>query len=100
VTETAFLASLKSADFTSAIARIIEGRVINRHLWVAHRKFRYQGDYTFLIEADEGRVRLRLMNGPVFTNPRLGPALTFLQDIHLIGEKGLTALGKKLVEAQ
>ena len=100
VTETAFLASLRSADFTSAIARIIEDRVINRHLWVAHRKFRYQGDYTFLIEADEGRVRLRVTNGPVFTNPRLGPALTFLQDIHLIGEKGLTALGKKLVEAQ
>jgi hypothetical protein len=91
---------LKSEDFTSAIARIIESRVINRHLWVAHRKFRYQGDYTFLIEADEGRVRPKETSGPVFTNPRLGPALSFLQDIHLIGEKGLTALGEKLVEAQ
>lgn len=100
VTETAFLASLKSEDFAAAIARIIESRVINRHLWVAHRKLRYQRDYTFLIEADEGRVRPRDISGPVFTNPRLGPALTFLRDIHLIGEEGLTALGRKVVEAQ
>jgi hypothetical protein len=100
VTETTFLGSLKNVDLSSAVAKIIEGRIVNRHLWVAHRKFRYQGDYTFLIEADEGRVRLRETSGPVFTNPRLGPALTFLQDIHLMGRKGLTALGKKLVEAQ
>jgi hypothetical protein len=100
VTETAFLASLKTESFAAAVAKIIESRVVNRHLWVAHRKFRYQGDYTFLIEADEGRVRPRDISGPVFTNPRLGPALAFLQDIHLIGEKGLTALGRKLVEAQ
>jgi hypothetical protein len=100
VTEMTFLASLKTIDLSSAVAKVIEGRIVNRHLWVAHRKFRYQGDYTFLIEADEGRVRLRETSGPVFTNPRLGPALTFLRDIHLIGDKGVTALGKKLVEAQ
>jgi hypothetical protein len=100
VTETSFLASLKNIDLSSAIAKIVEGRIVDRHLWVAHRKFRYQGDYTFLIEADEGRVRLRETSGPVFTNPRLGPALTFLRDIHLISEKGLTSLGKKLVEAK
>lgn len=100
VTETAFLNSLKGIDLTSAIAKIIEGRIINRHLWVAHRKFRYQGDYTFLIEADEGRVRSRATSGPIFTNPRLGPALRFLKDIHLIGDKGLTALGRRFVEAQ
>ncbi|MFB9982373.1 hypothetical protein ACFSQQ_41520 [Mesorhizobium kowhaii] len=100
VTETKFLASLDEVDFTTAVARIIEGRIINRHLWVAHRKFRYQGDYTFLVEADEGRVRLRETSGPVFTNPRLGSALNFLRDIHLIGDNGLTALGRKVIEAQ
>ena len=78
------------------IGRLIEERVIRRHLWVALRKFRYQGDYTFLIETDEGRVRLRATDGPVFTNPRLAPALTFLRDIHVIDDKGLTAHGKKL----
>ena len=78
MTETAFLASLESADFTSAIARIIEGRVINRHLWVAHRKFRYQGDYTFLIEADDpltdGNCCSMADHGHDITMPaRLGP---------------------------
>ena len=100
ITETAYLSTLRGQDFTASLAKIIESRVIDRHLWVAHRKFRYQGDYTFLIEADDGRVRLRETSGPVFTNPRLGPALSFLQDIHLIDEKGLTALGKKLVAAR
>ncbi|MDX8433253.1 hypothetical protein RFN25_07375 [Mesorhizobium abyssinicae] len=100
VTETKFLASLYEVDFTTAVARIIEGRIINRHLWVAHRKFRYQGDYTFLVEVDDGRVRLRETSGPVFTNPRLGSALNLLRDIHLIGGNGLTALGRKVIEAQ
>jgi hypothetical protein len=81
------------------IARLIEDRVIRRHLWVGLRKFRGQGDYTFLIETDDGRVRRRAVDGPVFTNPRLGPALTFLRDVHLIDEKGLTARGEKLVSA-
>jgi hypothetical protein len=99
VSEVSFLASLKDEDFAASVARIIESRVVNRHLWVALRKFRAQGDYTFLIETDEGRVRRRGMAGPVFTNPRLAPALTFLADIHLIDAKGLTALGRKLVAA-
>ena len=30
------------------------------------------------------RIRLREKDGPVFTNPRLGPAITFLKDIHSI----------------
>jgi hypothetical protein len=56
-------------------------------------------DYTFLIESDDGRVRFRAGNGPVLTNPRLGPAITFLEDIHLIGAAGVTAQGKSLIEA-
>ncbi|MDD4617054.1 MAG: hypothetical protein PHW76_08100 [Alphaproteobacteria bacterium] len=100
ITEIEYLSKLAEVDFTTAIVKTIESRIINRHLWVAHRKFRDQGDYTFLIEADDGHVRLRTTSVPVFTNPRLGPALWFLQDIHLIDEKGLTALGKKLVAAK
>lgn len=101
VTEIRFLDANKGRDFPEFIARLFEERVIRRHLWVGLRKFRSQRDYTFLIESDEGRVRLRAVDGPVFTNPRLGPALTFLKDIHLVDGKGLTARGKKLVrEAQ
>jgi hypothetical protein len=99
VTEGAFLASLEDMSFSEALSRLIEQRVIKRHLWVAHRKFRHQGDYTFLVEADDGLVRLRATSGPVFTNPRMGSALGFLSDLHLIDDKGLTALGRRLVDA-
>lgn len=83
VTEMSFLNASEDQPFPRTVARIIEERVLKRHLWVAHRKFRYQNDYTFLIEADDGRVRLRAESGPVLTNPRLAPAITFLEDIHL-----------------
>jgi hypothetical protein len=99
VTELRFLDEHQREKFSVFLARLIEERVIRRHLWVGLRKFRYQGDYTFLIETDDGRVRRRAMDGPVFTNPRLGPALAFLRDIHLIGDQGLTARGEKLVGA-
>ena len=99
VTETAFLHSRKAEPFARMLAGIIEERVIKRHLWVAHRKFRYQNDYTFLFEVDDGRVRPRAQSGPVFTNPRLGPAITFLKDLHLIDDHGVTAQGKALMES-
>lgn len=95
LSETRFLDHLVDEDFAQALGRIIEERVVRRHLWIALQKFRYQRDYTFLIEMDEGRLRLREKDGPVFTNPRLGPAITFLQDIHLICGRGLTDQGMK-----
>ncbi len=99
ITEMNFLNADADQPFPRAVARLIEQRVIKRHLWVAHRKFRYQNDYTFLIEADDGRIRFRAGNGPVLTNPRLGPAMTFLEDIHLIDDHGVTARGQSLIEA-
>lgn len=93
LSETRFLDRNLNEPFGDILANIIEERVIRRHMWVALRKFRYQRDYTFLIEMDEGRIRLRDKDGPVFTNPRLGPAITFLKDIHLVGGQGLTDLG-------
>jgi hypothetical protein len=98
-TEYEFLKRNASLPFDELIRHLIEERVIRRHLWVALRKFRQQGDYTFLIETDDGRVRLRGKDGPVFTNPRLGPAVRFLSDIHLIGEKGLTRRGAEVLSA-
>lgn len=95
LTETRFLNRHADEDFKSLLERLIEKRVVRRHLWVAFRKFRYQRDYTFLIEMDDGRLRLREIDGPVFTNPRLGPALTFLRDIHLIDDQGVTSRGAR-----
>ena len=97
LTEINFLESCARDDFTLTICKLIEQRIIQRHLWVALKKLRYQGDYTFLIDSDNGLVRLRVKDGPVFTNPRLGPAITFLKDIHLINEHGLTEQGKKII---
>jgi hypothetical protein len=94
VTEIRFLEERMDAPFEQTLAQLIEERVVRRHLWIALRKLRYQGDYTFLIETDNGRIRLRDKDGPVYTNPRLGPAITFLKDIHLLSASGLTPLGE------
>ncbi|KZD08745.1 hypothetical protein [Oceanibaculum pacificum] len=92
LTETRFLEAHTGDPFEALLARLLEERIVQRHLWVALQKLR-AGDYTFLIERDEGKLRLRGKDGPVFTNPRLGPAITFLKDIHLVGDQGLTDYG-------
>lgn len=99
LTETRFLEAHRQEKFSTLVGRLIEERVVRRHLWVALRKFRYQGDYTFLMESDDGRVRLRVKDGPVFTTPRLGPAITFLKDLYLLGDEGVTDLGRELVDS-
>ena len=98
LTVTRFLDEHADLPLHEILGKIIELKVVRRHLWVAGRKFR-SGDYTFLIESDEGRLRLREKDGPVFTNPRLGPAITFLKDVHLIGDQGLTEFGEEAVSA-
>ena len=44
----------------------------------------------FLIETDDGLVRLRDKDGPVYTNPRLPVRPSDLRDIHLLDDGGLT----------
>jgi hypothetical protein len=95
LSETRFLEKHTDEDFRKTVGRLIEERIVRRHLWIALRKFRHQGDYTFLIEADDGKLRLREKDGPVYTNPRLGPAITFLKDIDLIADDGLTERGRE-----
>ena len=99
LSETRFLDRQLDESFEETLGKIIEERVVRRHLWIAMRKFRYQRDYTFLFEMDEGRLRLREKDGPVFTTPRLGSAINFLKDTHLIGGQGLTGLGEKAVSS-
>jgi hypothetical protein len=97
--ELAFLEANESLSVRELLIRIFKERILSRHLWVAMRKLQYQRDYTFLVESDDGRLKLRAKDGPVFTNPRLGPALTFLRDIHLVRDDGLTKRGEELAEA-
>jgi hypothetical protein len=98
VTEIEFLEQHAREPFTEFLQRLLRTRVLERHLWVAMQKLRSQGDYTFLIEADEGRVRHKQTDGPVLTNPRLGPAITFLSDLHLLDQHGPTPSGRRLME--
>jgi len=59
LTEVRFLDTHRELPFEAMLARLIEERVLRRHLWIALRKLRYQSDYTFLFEPDNGRIRLR-----------------------------------------
>ena len=96
-TELPYVAGLTEPMFLQSVQRLLRERVIDRHLWVAQRKFVRQHDYTFLLEMDEGRARARHAMQPVFTNPRLGSALWFLYDLALIDEEGLTAAGRRML---
>lgn len=100
VTELPFLEELADKPIADLLAYLIRQRVLQRHLWVAIQKFRGQGDYTFLFEPDEGRMRVRQKDKPVLTNPRLASAIAFLKDIYLLGPDGPTELGvEELVAA-
>lgn len=99
LSERDFLQQHESQGFWELIARLVEERVIRRHLAVAMRKLRQQKDYTFLIESQNGRLRRRKQDGPVYTNPRLQPAITFLKDIHVMGGQGLTSHGVEALAA-
>lgn len=99
VTEVRFLDANATEPLRWLIALLIKARVVERHLWVAVRKLRGQGDYTFLLEADEGKVRVRKKEGPVLTNPRLASAIAFLWDISLMDDNGPTEAGLAAMEA-
>lgn len=101
VTELRFLDEHSAEPLPTLLQRIVRQRVLDRHLWVAIQKFRGPaGDYTFLLESDDGRVRLRQKDGPVLTNPRLSSAVAFLEDIHLLSANGTTPAGLRLIHAR
>lgn len=95
--ELAFLQSCGDLPVVEVLRLLLRERVLRRHSWVAMQKLRRR-DYTFLFEADDGRLSLRAKYDPVFTTPRLGPAITFLEDIGLLDAGGPTALGITILE--
>lgn len=82
----------------SLLQTLLKRRIIDRHLWVAFQKLRFQRGYTFLLESQDGLLRTRKVDGPVLTNPRLESTVDFLRDIGLVQRKGLTAAGRSLLE--
>lgn len=77
-----------------AIASILDMRIIRRHLRVATRKFHGQGNYTFLIEPESGRLRARETRSVEASGPRLDTALTFLDDLDLLKDGQITPRGR------
>jgi hypothetical protein len=100
LTELAFLDKNRATGFDAFLRSLFLDRVVHRHLWVAMRKLRYQGDYTFLFEVEDGLVRRRETDGPVWTGPRLAYAIAFLEDIGLLGPAGITARGRRAMEGE
>lgn len=98
LTESIFLEANGEIPFKELLSKIFEERILQRHLWVAMRKFRYQKDYTFLFDTDEGKLRLRRKDGPGFTTPRLATSIAFLKDIHLVNETGITEHGFEMIQ--
>ncbi|CAN7664267.1 hypothetical protein LJR034_005293 [Caballeronia sp. LjRoot34] len=94
-TERDYLASKNGDSVLATVERLITERILRRHLWVAVRKFRHNGDYTFLFEDDEGRLRKVADIAPTLTNPRLATSLAFLRDVRLVCDDGLTGDGIK-----
>jgi hypothetical protein len=97
-TEFAFLDGWAGRPVRDVVSTLLTDRILRRHIWVAMQKFRRR-DYTFLFEANDGLLRLRSKYSPVLTTPRLGPAITFLEDVGLLDEQGVTARGAALLEA-
>jgi len=96
--ELRFFEQHADVTLTSVLQTLLTRRIIDRHLWVAFQKLRFQRGYTFLLESQDGLLRTRKVDGPVLTNPRLESTVDFLRDIGLVERKGLTAAGRCLVE--
>lgn len=99
LTEARYMESMVGLPTVQAIERIIEERVIKRHLWVASRKLRNKA-YTFLIEPDEGMLRYREGFRVSPSSPRIDQAIQFLADCKLLDDDGLTDLGKEELAKQ
>jgi hypothetical protein len=98
-TELAFLESKEANHLPAVVAGLLSERVIARHLWVAMRKLRYQREYTFLMEFEDGLIRCRDKDDPILTGPRLVNAIRFLKDMRLIRNEKITSRGLRELEA-
>jgi hypothetical protein len=92
-----YLRKNEESPLENMIAQLTKRFVIDRHLSVAMQKLRHQGNRTFLFELMDGNIAPSAESGPVFTNPRLEPSLTFLNDLHLANGSGLTKRGREVL---
>ena len=93
-TEMRCIISLEDRDAQSAMAEFVRHRILSRHLLVASRKLRFQGNNTFQFEYEEGKFVARRTGNVDAARPRLGTAISFLKQLGFLGETGLTDLGR------
>lgn len=77
-----------------ALREFILRFVLRRHLDVASRKLRGQGNFTFQFEYEDGALSPRSRGQPGPASPRTRTMLTFLQEVGLISDTGITDLGR------
>lgn len=93
-----FLAERAGQPAEAVLADLVRKNVLLRHLFVASGKFRAQRAYTYHLEAEDGRLRFRMGFSPTPSSPRIEQALTFLGDLRMIEDGGLTEAGKLRAE--
>lgn len=94
-----YLRANEDSPMDDVLAGLVKHFIIDRHLKVALQKLRYQENNTFLFELMNGNIVYSADTSPVFTNPRLATSLTFLADVHLVDESGLTRRGVEVFKA-
>ena len=98
--EIRFLVSLEDKDAQLAMAEFVRHRILLRHLFVAARKLRFQGNNTFQFEYEEGNLIARQVGQVGAAGPRIGTIISFLTQLGLLDESGLTHLGQAELQTQ
>lgn len=90
-----YLDETRSLPARVALQGFILKFVLRRHLDVASRKLRGQGNFTFQFEYEDGALSPRNRNQVSPASPRLGTMMTFMQEVGLISDDKITDLGRQ-----
>ncbi|MFY0659006.1 MAG: hypothetical protein JXR15_00835 [Shimia sp.] len=90
-----FLKERKNDGAKQVLAQFILEKVIRQHLWIATRKMHTQGNFTYVLEFEDGRLSDRRAGVTGASGPRTAIATRFLQEVGLIDINGLTAAGEE-----
>jgi hypothetical protein len=97
-TEIRFLTNNENEPARSTIARMIRDRILTRHLSIAARKLRFQGNYTYQFEYEDGNIIARQTGSVGAAGPRIATAINFLTQLGFIDNDGITKLGLSEVQ--
>ena len=90
-----FLKERENDSTKQVLAQFILEKVIRQHLWIATRKMHTQGNFTYVLEFEDGRLSDRRAGDTGSSGPRTAIATRFLQEVGLIDENGITTAGEE-----